>query len=73
MSALARARPKPWDQAPGEALETRKVTRYKRFLLRFGGPREKGAMSFVGCIGGSKQDTIKGSPVEVDLRKETGN
>ena len=41
-------------------LQTSESVPMKRALVRFRGAREKGAMAFVECLGGSQEDTMEG-------------
>ena len=47
-------------------------TAMKRYMVRFRGVREKGAMAFVKCLGVSLEDKVEGPPWKVDLRQEPG-
>ena len=44
----------------------------KKAMVRFRGAREKGAMTFVECLGFSQEDTMEGPPVEGNLGQEPG-
>ena len=41
-------------------LQTQESAAMKRAMVRFRGPREKGAMTFVECLGVSQEDTMEG-------------
>ena len=41
-------------------LQTQESTTMKRAMVRFRGAREKGAMTFVECLGVSQEDTMEG-------------
>ena len=45
----------------------------KRALVRFRGAREKGAMAFVECLGGSQEDTMEGPLWRETLGRSLGS
>ena len=65
IKALARPLRAPWEEAPAGSPKLER-TEIKRVMERFGGSREKGAMTFVECLGDSQEGKMEGP-----LRTET--
>ena len=54
-------------------LQTQESTTMKRAMVRFRGAREKGAMTFVECLGISQEDTMKGPLWRETLGRNLGS
>ena len=54
-------------------LQTSESVPMKRALVRFRGAREKGAMAFVECLGGSQEDTMEGPLWRETLGRSLGS
>ena len=54
-------------------LQTSESVPIKRALVRFRGAREKGAMAFVECLGGSQEDTMEGPLWRETLGRSLGS
>ena len=54
-------------------LQTSESVPMKRALVRFRGAREKGAMAFVECLGGSQEDTMEGPLGRETLGRSLGS
>ena len=54
-------------------LQTQESAEMKRAMVRFRGPREKGAMAFVECLGVSQEDTMEGPLWRETLGRSLGS
>ena len=54
-------------------LQTQERAPMKRAMVRFRGAREKGAMAFVGCLGVSQENTMKGPLLRETLSRSLGS